>query len=74
MQKTAEAMKDKVFDQIGVCLPVANAAAASARRVQTRAARAGDPLVIGQVLRKKQGNAQRCVSFIIAWHLNLEDL
>lgn len=72
MKATAAAMADKTFDQIGVCLPVATAPAA--RQVQTRAARAGDPLVIGQVVRKAEGSRQKVVSFIIAWHLNLNDL
>lgn len=72
MQATAEAMKDKVFDQFGVCFPVF--ATQSARQVQTDAARPGDPLVIGQVLHKRVGSGQKCVSFIIAWHLNLNEL
>lgn len=71
MRATAKAMKEKTFDQIGVCLPVRNRA--GSREVQ-RGARAGDPLIIGQVLRKNEGGKQRCVSFIIAWHLNLEEL
>lgn len=74
MRATAEAMKDKVFDQIGVCHPVIADAATAARRIETRAARAGDPLVIGQILHKRVGSKQKCVSFIIAWHLNLEEL
>lgn len=74
MRATAEAMKDKVFDQIGVCHPVIADAATAARRVETSARRAGDPLVIGQVLHKRVNSKQRCVSFIIAWHLNLNDL
>lgn len=72
MRATAKAMEDKVFDQIGVCHPVV--AAQAARRVDTAAIRAGDPLVIGQILHKKVGSKQKCASFIIAWHLNLKDL
>lgn len=72
MQATAEAMKDKVFDQFGVCFPVF--ATQGARQVQTNVARPGDPLVIGQVVHKRVGSRQKCVSFIIAWHLNLNDL
>jgi hypothetical protein len=72
MRATAAAMKDKVFDQIGVCHP--NITVGAERRVETAGNRVGDPLVIGQILRKKVGSKQRCVSFIIAWHLNLEDL
>lgn len=72
MQATAEAMKDKVFDQFGVCFPVF--ATQSTRQVQTNAARPGDPLVIGQVVHKRVGSKQKVVSFIIAWHLNLNDL
>lgn len=72
MKAVAGAMKEKVFDQVGVCLPVANAPAQ--RQVQQQSARAGDPLVIGQILRKKLGSKQKVVSFIIAWHLNLEEL
>lgn len=72
MRATAEAMKDKVFDQIGVCHPVI--ATAGARRVETASTRVGDPLVIGQILHKRVGSKQKCASFIIAWHLNLNDL
>lgn len=72
MRATAVAMAEKTFDQIGVCLPVAPNAAT--RRVQENAGRAGDPLVIGQVVRKALGGKQKVVSFIIAWHLNLNDL
>lgn len=74
MRATAAAMKDKVFDQIGVCHPVIADAATAARRADTRARRLGDPLVIGQVLRKRVGSQQKCTSFIIAWYLNLEEL
>lgn len=70
MKATAAAMEEKIFDQVGVCLPVENAA----RGRVGRATRRGDPLVIGQILRKNEGGRQKCVSFIIAWYLNLEDL
>lgn len=72
MKAAAQAMAEKTFDQVGVCLPVKPDS--STRRVQEQAGRAGDPLVIGQILRKKVGNHQKCVSFIIAWYLNLNDL
>ncbi len=72
MQATAKAMDEKVFDQFGVCLPVF--AVGLSRQVETSTTRAGDPLVIGQILHKRVGSRQRCVSFIIAWHLNLNDL
>jgi hypothetical protein len=71
MKATAKAMAEKTFDQVGVCLPTT--AVAGGRQVQ-RSTRAGDPLIIGQVLRKRQGGYQKAVSFIIAWHLNLSDL
>lgn len=71
MRATAKAMKEKVFDQVGVCLPTR--AVAGGRQVQ-RGARAGDPLIIGQVVRKRVGSREKIVSFIIAWHLNLNDL
>lgn len=78
MRATATAMKDKIFDQVGVCLPVQRAAKGRVIRPQPRRrqmnAAVGDPLVIGQVLRKNEGGKQRCTSFIIAWHLNLEEL
>lgn len=78
MRATAEAMKDKVFDQIGVCLPVQKAAKGRVIRPQPRRrqmnAAVGDPLVIGQVLRKSEGGRQRCTSFIIGWYLNLNEL
>lgn len=72
MRATANAMDRKVFDQIGVCHPVRPAPAA--RQVQSNTARAGDPLVIGQVVHKRVGSKQKVASFIIAWHLNLNEL
>lgn len=78
MKSIAGVMAEKVFDQIGVCLPVQKAAKGRVIRPQPRRrqmnAAVGDPLVIGQVLRKNEGGKQRCVSFIIAWHLNLDEL
>jgi hypothetical protein len=78
MRAVAKAMEEKTFDQIGACLPVQKAAKGRVIRPQPRrrqvSAAVGDPLIIGQVLRKNQGGQQRCVSFIIAWYLNLEDL
>lgn len=78
MRATAAAMKDKVFDQVGVCLPVEKASKGRVIRSQPRRrqmnAAVGDPLVIGQVLRKNEGGRQKCVSFIIAWYLNLDEL
>lgn len=71
MRATARAMKEKTFDQIGVCLPTT--AVAGGRQVQ-RGTRAGDPLIIGQVVHKRVGSQQKIASFIIAWHLNLEEL
>lgn len=74
MRATAGAMKEKVFDQIGVCHPVIADSATAARRVEVKARRAGDPLVIGQVVRKGSGGQRRVASFIIAWYLNLDEL
>ena len=78
MRAVAEAMKEKVFDQIGACLPVQKAAKGRVIRPQPRtrqvSAAVGDPLVIGQVLRKNEGGRQKCVSFIIAWYLNVNEL
>jgi hypothetical protein len=71
MKATAKAMKEKTFDQIGICLPTR--AVAGGRQVQ-QGARAGDPLIIGQVVGKRVGSRQKIVSFIIAWHLNMEEL
>lgn len=71
MRATAKAMKEKTFDQIGVCLPTT--AVAGGRQVQ-RGARAGDPLIIGQIVGKRVGSRQKIVSFIIAWHLDLTQL
>lgn len=71
MKATAAAMNEKVFDQVGVCLPTT--AVAGGRQVR-QSSRAGDPLIIGQVLRKNEGARQKTVSFIIAWHLNLNEL
>lgn len=75
MQATAMAMADKVFDQFGICLPVSSAPAARVvqRPVQAPSApvRTGDPLIIGQIVRKQ---TRKVVSFIIAWHFNLNDL
>ena len=72
MRATAKAMKEKTFDQIGVCHP--NIPVANTRRVNRASARAGDPLIIGQILHKRVGSKQKVASFIIAWHLNLEEL
>lgn len=71
MRATAKAMKEKVFDRIGVCLPTTEVA--GGRQVR-QGARAGDPLIIGQVVGKRVGSRQRVVSFIIAWHLDLNEL
>ena len=60
MEATAQAMATKVFDAIGIC-------PAKATRK--------DPLIIGQVHRKRQGWAgPQVVSFLIAWHLDLRTL
>ena len=48
----------RVFDQIGNCLAERNA----------------DPLIIGQMLGKKEGWRQQRVIFLIAWHLKLNEL
>lgn len=58
MNATVEAMALKVFDQIGICPPQPQA----------------DPLIIGQILSKKRGYTQKRVNFLIAWHLNLNEL
>lgn len=58
MSATAEAMAHRVFDQIGIC----------------PATRKADPLIIGQILWQKNTYTQRVVSFLIAWHLNLNEL
>lgn len=71
MRATAKAMEEKTFDQLGVCLPTT--AVAGGRQVQ-QGARAGDPLIIGQIIGKRVGSKQKVVSFIIAWHLNLNEL
>lgn len=74
MKATADAMEEKVFDQFGVCFPIFAMGVRAQREIQTNSARAGDPLVIGQIVRKRIGSRQKVVSFIIAWHLNLNDL
>lgn len=61
LEKTAEAMKLLVFDDIGI-IP--------GRR---KARRRGDPMVIGRVWTKK-GNTQRTVSFLITWFVDTKDL
>jgi hypothetical protein len=58
MSATAAAMALQVFDQIGIC----------------PAERKADPLIIGQILGKKEGYTQKRVNFLIAWHLNLNEL
>lgn len=65
MNATAEAMALKVFDQIGICRPI---------RGESQWQGKGDPLIIGQILGQRSGYTQKHVSFIIAWHLNLNDL
>ncbi len=59
MDATSKAMALKVFDRIGICPP---------------SRRNADPLIIGQVLGRKYGYSQKTVSFLIAWHLNLNEL
>ncbi len=64
MSATAQAMALKVFDQIDICQPTRNAGVI----------RRGDPLIIGQILGQRSGWSQKCANFIIAWHLNLNEL
>lgn len=61
MQATQEAMALQLFDQIGICPP---------------SRPKGDPLIIGQIfLPPVQFRApKKMASFLIAWHLNLNDL
>lgn len=65
MNATAEAMALKVFDQIGICRPVSQGRTVSYGK--------GDPLILGQILHRRASRI-KIVSFIIAWHLNLNDL
>jgi hypothetical protein len=58
MSATAEAMALRVFDEIGIC----------------PAQRKADPLIIGRILAPKKGYTQKSISFLIAWHLNLNEL
>ena len=58
MSATSEAMALRVFDQIGIC----------------PAKRKADPLIIGQILMPVKNYTQKTVSFLIAWHLNLNEL
>lgn len=69
MNATAEAMALKVFDQIGVCRPVQQSATGRALSGWGQ----GDPLIIGQILHQR-ASGLRAISFIIAWHLNLNEL
>lgn len=60
MNATAEAMALKVFDAIGIC---------PQRKVRQ------DPLIIGQIQRKRGGYmGPQIVSFLIAWHIDLNTL
>lgn len=71
MNATAEAMALKVFDQIGICRPVEHLEHSRTFAVSG----SGDPLIIGQILRRRAGYQQpKVASFIIAWHVNLNDL
>jgi hypothetical protein len=60
MDATQQAMAMKVFDRIGICPPQ----------------RKGDPLIIGQVILPPINwrNPKRFVSFLVAWHLDLNVL
>lgn len=58
MSATKDAMAHKIFDQVAIC----------------PAKRKADPLIIGQILGPPNGYSQKCISFIIAWHLNLNEL
>lgn len=58
MSATKDAMAHKIFDRVAIC----------------PAKRKADPLIIGQILGPPNGYSQKCISFIIAWHLNLNEL
>lgn len=58
MSATKDAMAHRIFDQVAIC----------------PAKRKADPLIIGQILGPYNGYSQKCISFIIAWHLNLNEL
>lgn len=60
MNATAEAMALKVFDAIGIC---------------PNRTKREDPLIIGQVRRKRTGwQGDQIISFLIAWHLDLRTI
>lgn len=56
MSVTQTALTLKIFDRVGV-MP-------SVRRKKE------DPVIIGQIVHKTNGNTEKVVSFMIAWHLN----
>jgi hypothetical protein len=60
MTATQAAMALKLFDRIGI-VP---------QRVQNDA----DPIVLGQIVLREKRRAERVVSFLIAWHLDLRTL
>lgn len=59
MDATQSAMARKIFDSIGICPPDK---------------RKGDPLIIGVIEGPKVGYTQKKCHFLIAWHINVEDL
>lgn len=59
MDATQSAMALKIFDSLGICPPNK---------------RKGDPLIIGVIEGPKVGYTQKKCHFLIAWHVNVEDL
>lgn len=69
MNATSQAMALKVFDQIGICRPVEQSPTGRAIVGWGK----GDPLILGQILHRR-ASGLKVASFIIAWHLDLNQL
>lgn len=68
MDATAQAMGLKLFDSLGICQDIQ-----ASRRMGRRK---GDPLVIGRIYmpRPSRYGNPKCMSFLVAWHVDLRGL
>lgn len=70
MQATAEAMEKKIFDEVGIVTGTSSYGHKRTAATNTF----GDPLIIGIIKADKRGYQEKRCHFLIAWHVNVEDL
>lgn len=70
MQATAEAMEKKIFDEVGIVTGTSTYGPKRSATINTY----GDPLIIGVIKANKRGYVEKRCHFLIAWHVNVEDL